>query len=241
MHLTRQNIEDAEALCKRLVLSQMHHDKLCKDPRCRLIQKPKAQDKVGAAVLNLALRDVGMGRQFGELADYLKVEDVSTHRAEIGKICKLCDDHITASRAGHYPCIDGYKAPEQTSAGDGKVENTSGTIKGLLPRLCGDLKLPFIVQRRAGEIIEDWSREGLRSLMPQTWAACALFLAHREHEAELREAGGRGLDINDLATASGMERSTILRGLKEKDPEAAASIQQSASAAARGAISIVNE
>mmetsp|Transcript_37549 Transcript_37549/g.62174 ORF Transcript_37549/g.62174 Transcript_37549/m.62174 type:complete len:456 (-) Transcript_37549:347-1714(-) len=222
MSLQRQLIDDALHLCERLVHSQLEHDKLCTklpSEKCRLGMKPKAHAVVAAALVVYALREAGMTRQFTEMEQYLKGDDVRAFRSDIAKIYQLCREHLQV-RDSQFSCAQGYKPPVLQDTG--KIEDTSVKITGLLPRLCSELRLPYMVETRAREYIETWSREGARALMPQTTAAVALYFAHRAVEPLMRDANVSAappLDVNDLATAVGLDSNTVARAIRDREED----------------------
>ena len=64
--------------------------------------------------------------------------------------------------------------------GDGVGGVRPNQAAALLPRLCDDLHLPYFLQQRAIEIVEDWQRVGMPASIPQTIASVAVLRAHDE-------------------------------------------------------------
>ena len=105
--------------------------------------------------------------------------------------------------------------------------NYLSAITSLMPRLCGQLKLPYLVQNRATEIYKEWAKHGVKAASPQTIAACAVQSAIEEKTTEMTNAGiphppvVRGQIIDGLAEAAGIAASTILKTLKDLRAEMA--------------------
>jgi len=159
---------------------------------------------------------------------------------QVGKITKLIDDllrHGSIKRKfdggfGMYPCAadPNYQlqggvvtaTPPDGADGSSSADGASRTMlqhKSLVPKLCGGLHLHYMVQRRAGQILDRWLKKGLRAMRPQTAAACAVHYAHEEKKDLLAKASDDGklpvLLLTDLAEQAGIEVETIRRALRE--------------------------
>jgi len=213
--------ETANNLATNYVASQVKHDEICQDQHCRLRFVPKRAELVAAMLLKHALRKTSpdLDRQFQEFAQPLRELDAPSFRTELGKVFQVIKDHISAFDQNFaYTC-------QQTSQGI-VAEGDSSTvflssITALIARLCGQLRLPYMVQDRATEIYKEWATTGVKASSPQTTAAAAIQAAIEERTAALTQAGiahpkvVRGATIPGLSDAAGVTEATILKALRE--------------------------
>lgn len=237
MDLAHAIKETALNLCNNYVSSQSAHDEKCKDQQCRLRQRPKRPALVAASVVKLALRKSGDGeldRQFQEFAELLREQDVDAFRTEIGKIFKVISDHINAFDQGYrYTCTG--DAVGIVTEGDSS-ENFLSSITALMPRLCGQLKLPYLVQNKALELYKQWAKAGVMGSTPQTIAAGVIQAAVEDTHLAMAQSGiaqihvVKGQVIPGLSDAAGVAPSTILKAHKEFREQAARTAQAGGSA-----------
>jgi len=246
MNLSSAIKVDAEALCMDLVHKQKQHDaKCCEGDKCHLhLGKLLSHALVAAALLKTAMRKDGTtDRLFLELKETLKGDDVDAADAKkIGPTYTKCEGLL---KGPPYPCdpeaseAAAAKQAEALRGGGGEEEEgeggggSGGGASGgapppphasiaLLPRLCNALNLPYYLQNRGTEIIEDWVRAGIPSSRPETISASALL---RAHEEIVKPALRRGvtqdqlpmLDMNKMAEESGIKDSTLTKMMKHED------------------------
>lgn len=225
MSLQGQIVHDAKSLCERLVLNQLDHKKGCKRESCRLHFKPKAA-LVATGVLKEALRNNGVDRLLEEFKSALAGLDLDA--AEIRKVGRYAGLVHEVLKGKPYGCSDAAPAaqPPAGAAGEGGGEDAAASTNRnaihVLPRMCDDMRLPYFMQRRATEIIEDWSKVGLPAIMPQTIAACAIMRAADEivPHALRRGAAPDSLpkaDAAAVARASGIAENTIAKQVRHPE------------------------
>ena len=126
---------------------------------------------------------------------------------------------------------------------DGKEEQALVQITSLFPELCQQLRLPYMVERRAEEIYSGWHKHGTRTALPQTIAAAAIWSASRQLAADLRETMGIELTMADLTRVAGVAEGTIMKMLKEVPPpdDPGSRSDASSSGAGKPAITVKSE
>jgi len=232
-------VNDARHLCEQLVHKQHLHECECGRPgSCRLSQMPRNSAIIAAAILKKAMKDNREGRLFEEMKFALKAEDVDAADAKkvgnaFGKIEDLlkgtpfpCAVDQGVTPAAESGSADGGRGGASSSVGGGATAGGDAAADGeehdhpaisLVPRLRTDCKLPFYLEQRAKDIIEDWQKAGMPAIMPQSIASIALLRAYDELVApavrrpppDLDTSTLPHLDIDLVASKSGMAASTI--------------------------------
>ena len=224
---------DGHMLCEDLVRKQHEHDVQCgKGGTCRLTLRLRPAALMAAAVLKEALRKNGTDRLFEELKVVLKGDDVdAADKGKVGKAHGIVRDLL---KGAPYPCADedsgraaaaavqaeslrfgASGSSEGSAAGaagrgaDGSVAAAPHPAIALVPRLRNQLSLPYYLERRAVECIEDWSLFGLPALRPQTISALALLRAFEELVQPQLRSGKQThqlpqLSVADIAKEAGM-------------------------------------
>ena len=87
--------------------------------------------------------------------------------------------------------------------------------------MCDDLSLPYFIQLRAIEVVEDWQRDGMPASYPQTIASVALLRAYEEcvtwsprrgSSAEI--ANVQPLDVARISSIAGITEFTVAKHVK---------------------------
>mmetsp|Transcript_11055 Transcript_11055/g.27655 ORF Transcript_11055/g.27655 Transcript_11055/m.27655 type:complete len:400 (+) Transcript_11055:68-1267(+) len=220
MKLSSSIKDSAFNFCTMFSESQKLHDEQCKDANCRLRKGVlrKRDDLVAASLLQYALREQGFARQFQTFAHHLRGVDESQFRADVGQVFGLVKAHLKQFEAKNYTCVTGDNSVVLADDDDGKEEQALVQITSLFPELCQQLRLPYMVERRAEEIYSGWHKHGTRTALPQTIAAAAIWSASRQLAADLRETMGIELTMADLTRVAGVAEGTIMKMLKEVPP-----------------------
>ena len=104
--------------------------------------------------------------------------------------------------------------------GDGRP-GAPNPAAAIIPRYCDQLSLPYFLQLRATEIIEDWQRAGMPASYPATIASVALLRAYDElvTPALKRKADAQVPDVTvaSVALASGIQEFTITKQMKHPE------------------------
>ena len=119
--------------------------------------------------------------------------------------------HLKQFEAKNYTCVTGDNSVVLADDDDGKEEQALVQITSLFPELCQQLRLPYMVERRAEEIYSGWHKHGTRTALPQTIAAAAIWSASRQLAADLRETMGIELTMADLTRVAGVAEGTIMK------------------------------
>jgi transcription initiation factor TFIIIB Brf1 subunit/transcription initiation factor TFIIB len=219
MNLNSATKDSAFNFCTMFSDSQKLHDELCKDPNCRLRKGVlrKKDDLVAASVLMYALREQGFARQFQTFAAHLRIDNEAMFRSEVGQVFDLVKAHLKQFEAKNYTCVTGDNSVV-CADDDDKVEQALVQITSLFPEFCGQLHLPYMVQRRAEDIYVGWYKHGTRTALPQTIAAAAILSASKETAVHLQETMGIELKMEDLTRVAGLAEGTIMKFLKEVPP-----------------------
>lgn len=224
---------DARSLCETLVENQRIHDQECGRPNgCRLSFKFRSHALVAAGVLRTAMQKNNVNRLFEELKSALKGDDVDAADAKkVGKCAQLVRDLLKGSP---FECNEDDELAAQlmppVAAAGGAAGSASAVVGGelplnasiaLLPRLRAEMQLPFMLERRAQDNIEDWERHGMPSIMPQTVAALALLRADEELVKTRQRLGHEttglpSLDVPVMAKAAGLSEGTLERHRKDR-------------------------
>ena len=139
-------------------------------------------------------------------------------RSEVGQVFGLVKEHLKQFEADNYTCVTGDNNLVVNADDDEQVEQALVQVTSLFPELCTQLRLPYMVQRRAEEIYGAWYKHGTRTALPQTIAAAAILSAAREMAAALRDTGHVELTMADLTRVAGVAEGTIMKMLKEVPP-----------------------
>ena len=237
---------DGHMLCEDLVRKQHEHDVQCgKGGTCRLTLRLRPAALMAAAVLKEALRKNGTDRLFEELKVVLKGDDVdAADKGKVGKAHGIVRDLL---KGAPYPCADedsgraaaaavqaeslrfgASGSSEGSAAGaagrgaDGSVAAAPHPAIALVPRLRNQLSLPYYLERRAVECIEDWSLFGLPALRPQTISALALLRAFEELVQPQLRSGKQThqlpqLSVADIAKEAGMTEKLLKQHMRHED------------------------
>ena len=151
--------------------------------------------------------------------------------------------HLKQFEAKNYTCVTGDNSVVLADDDDGKEEQALVQITSLFPELCQQLRLPYMVERRAEEIYSGWHKHGTRTALPQTIAAAAIWSASRQLAADLRETMGIELTMADLTRVAGVAEGTIMKMLKEVPPpdDPGSRSDASSSGAGKPAITVKSE
>ena len=235
---------DGHMLCEDLVRKQHEHDVQCgKGGTCRLTLRLRPAALMAAAVLKEALRKNGTDRLFEELKVVLKGDDVDAADKGVGKAHGIVRDLL---KGAPYPCADedsgraaaaavqaeslrfgASGSSEGSAAGaagrgaDGSVAAAPHPAIALVPRLRNQLSLPYYLERRAVECIEDWSLFGLPALRPQTISALALLRAFEELVQPQLRSGKQThqlpqLSVADIAKEAGMTEKLLKQHMRHE-------------------------
>ena len=201
---TNQEIRDTGIkLCEKLVARQSEHETLCKHSDCRLrkFKNPNDSYLVAGALIRRAYLDNDSGRLFEEVKGAMEKEGVDKGRMKnLGKCDMVVSDLLKGRPYNCEAVQDDDLAPAAAASGketggDAVPSNRSmspvqpatadsgGPVHqsiALIPRLRQDLGMPFFLQTRATEVVEDWQKMGMPASIPQTIAAVALLRAHDE-------------------------------------------------------------
>ena len=123
----------------------------------------------------------------------------------------LVKAHLKQFEAKNYTCVTGDNSVVLADDDDSKEEQALVQITSLFPELCQQLRLPYMVERRAEEIYSGWHKHGTRTALPQTIAAAAIWSASRQLAADLRETMGIELTMADLTRVAGVAEGTIMK------------------------------
>ena len=242
---------DGHMLCEDLVRKQHEHDVQCgKGGTCRLTLRLRPAAVIAAALLKEAMRKNGIDRLFEELKKVLKGDDVDA--ADTGKVGKTHAIVRDLLKGAPYPCADedsgraaaaaaaqaeslrlGASGSSEGSAAGAAGRGADGSIAAaphpaiaLVPRLTTQLRLPYYLERRAVECIEDWSLFGLPALMPQTISALALLRAFEELVQPKLRNGKQNrplpqllpqLSVADIAQEAGLTEKTLTQHMRHED------------------------
>ena len=240
---------DGHMLCEDLVRKQHEHDVQCgKGGTCRLTLRLRPAAVIAAALLKEAMRKNGIDRLFEELKKVLKGDDVDA--ADTGKVGKTHAIVRDLLKGAPYPCADedsgraaaaaaqaeslrlGASGSSEGSAAGAAGRGADGSITAaphpaiaLVPRLTTQLHLPYYLERRAVECIEDWSLFGLPALMPQTISALALLRAFEELVQPKLRNGKQNrplpqlpkLSVADIAQEAGLTEKTLTQHMRHED------------------------
>lgn len=215
-------VSDARSICDKLVKNQKQHDEDCTKKNCRLKFKHRPHAVVACGLLRDALQKHGEDRLFEQFKDALKsVQGVSAADAkQVGRVCGMVRDLLKGrpfecDEVGDNPPTGANAAAAAGSSSDSGADDGTGQYThpaaGAVPLLRDELGLPFFIQQRAVEIVEDWQKLGMPSNIPQTIAAVAILRAQDELLRPRRENGQqvRMLDLNDVYAASGIAVATL--------------------------------
>ena len=234
LELSQQIILEGQKLCEKLVASENLHAKECgkagTGASCRLTFRHRSPAVVAAAVLKEAMRLHQTDRLFEELKAALKGDDVDAADAKkVGRMSVLvsellkgrpfhCEEESDETRALDAARTEDALAQEAKSDGGGLHPAAA-----LMPRLCSGLLQPFWMNQRATQIVEDWARRGMPTLLPQTTASLALLRAYAELCVPMiRDQRGEfqripPLTVELLANESGISPATLQTHTKHPD------------------------
>jgi transcription initiation factor TFIIIB Brf1 subunit/transcription initiation factor TFIIB len=239
-----QIVLDAQQLSEKFVAQQLSHDRECGKPggTCRLCLSSSRTKPalIAAALLKEALRKAGHDRLFEELKGALKAVDVAaTDAKKVGRTATLVQDLL---KGRPFPCEEaegeesahvlGSVGAASSSASTGAAGGSAAggnaehgaeggaqplhQAAGAVPRLCEDLSLPFPIQQRAVDIVEDWQRYGMPALQPVTVASLAILRSYDEIRNEQLPATLK-VDVATVAYHSGLTVHTINGHINRSD------------------------